>query len=301
MLTPEERAARRHSIGGSDVAPILGLSKYATPLDVYLEKTGLVTAEREPSEQMLWGNLLESAVRNEWERREGKMLATPPMIRGDEPWMHANVDALVVDNPNEGLEVKLVSGPACAEWGEPGTDAVPLYYLVQVYHYAIVTGRRRWYVAALFNGNALHTYVIDCAPNLMAQIHEAERRFWRCVQERTPPAPISPEDVAKLYPQSIAKRVKADERAIGAWQRLREFREAADAAIAQAEAYQQQLMEAMGEADTLVDSEGRVLATWRSQSRTSVDMKQLRRLVPEAVKQCEGSTSFRRFLLKEVK
>lgn len=33
-------AARRTGIGGSDVAPILGLSKWRSPLDVYMVKRG---------------------------------------------------------------------------------------------------------------------------------------------------------------------------------------------------------------------------------------------------------------------
>ena len=38
MLTKEQKLLRRTGIGGSDAAAILGLSPWATPLDIYNEK-----------------------------------------------------------------------------------------------------------------------------------------------------------------------------------------------------------------------------------------------------------------------
>ena len=49
-MTTSERLewlkTRQTGIGGSDVAAILGLSKWKTPLDIYLAKTGEVDQEQ---------------------------------------------------------------------------------------------------------------------------------------------------------------------------------------------------------------------------------------------------------------
>jgi len=59
--SPEWHAARAQGIGGSDIAAICELSKFATPLDVWKVKTG--RAEPQPeSPAMEWGHRLESAV-----------------------------------------------------------------------------------------------------------------------------------------------------------------------------------------------------------------------------------------------
>jgi putative phage-type endonuclease len=61
---------RRHGIGGSDAAAALGLSPWKTPLSLYLEKTGDARPFRD-NESMLWGRVLEPAIRAEYTRRTG--------------------------------------------------------------------------------------------------------------------------------------------------------------------------------------------------------------------------------------
>ena len=43
-LSPAQHARRAQGLGASDVAAVLGLSKYKSPFDVYLEKRGLLPA-----------------------------------------------------------------------------------------------------------------------------------------------------------------------------------------------------------------------------------------------------------------
>ena len=65
-MTNEERTAwlneRRKGIGGSDVAAIIGLSPWTTPLDIYEQKLGIALPSEE-TEAMYWGTALEPAIR----------------------------------------------------------------------------------------------------------------------------------------------------------------------------------------------------------------------------------------------
>src|SRR5690554_1892820 len=59
---------RTRGIGGSDIAAIAGVSPWATPLSVYLDKIG-GAPEKEGTEAMGWGTILEDVVAREYARR----------------------------------------------------------------------------------------------------------------------------------------------------------------------------------------------------------------------------------------
>ncbi|HEX7052017.1 MAG TPA: YqaJ viral recombinase family protein, partial [Longimicrobiales bacterium] len=61
---------RRTGIGSSDAATVAGLNRWKTPLDLYLEKRGIV--EPEPAgEAAEWGTILEPVLLREFARRNG--------------------------------------------------------------------------------------------------------------------------------------------------------------------------------------------------------------------------------------
>ena len=73
---------RRSGIGGSDSAAICGESPWATPLDVYLSKRGLV--EKEQAEAAEWGQILEPTVLRQYALRQGVFVVG----RGEEGDVH---------------------------------------------------------------------------------------------------------------------------------------------------------------------------------------------------------------------
>lgn len=66
---------RKKGIGGSDVGTILGLNKWKSPYQLWLEKTGQVVLEESGSEPAYWGNVLEEVVAKEFQERTGKKYA----------------------------------------------------------------------------------------------------------------------------------------------------------------------------------------------------------------------------------
>ncbi|MCP5109945.1 MAG: hypothetical protein GY953_03825, partial [bacterium] len=60
-ITEKQRQARRTALGSSDIPAILGVSPWAAPKDIWLEKVK-DAAPREANEWMEQGNLLEDAV-----------------------------------------------------------------------------------------------------------------------------------------------------------------------------------------------------------------------------------------------
>lgn len=207
-LAVEQIEERKTGIGGSDAAAILGLSPWATPWDVWLEKIGQAASKRE-SEAMRWGTLLEPVIRAAYAEQMGVDVieVTKTQRRPYQPWMLANLDGVVmprvpgrraitkVGNLSElpggqawGLEIKAVSERQAHEWCAPGTDQVPVHYLLQCAHYMAVTRFSRWDVAVLIGGQKLQVYHLERDLELEELLIEEERRFWfEHVLEQVPP------------------------------------------------------------------------------------------------------------------
>lgn len=52
---------RRLGLGGSDMAAVMGVDKYRTPLQVFLQKTGILK-DSDQTRFTYWGNRLEDLV-----------------------------------------------------------------------------------------------------------------------------------------------------------------------------------------------------------------------------------------------
>ena len=70
---------RQAGIGGSDVAPILGISKWRTPLDVYNDKTSDIF-EEEDNSSMIWGRRLEPVIRQAYADETGANVIVPRVM-----------------------------------------------------------------------------------------------------------------------------------------------------------------------------------------------------------------------------
>lgn len=185
--------ARKNGIGGSDVASIMGLNKYSSPLSVWLIKTG-----REPSPDLSdnqaveWGNRLEDVVADKFaeEHTELKVYRrNATMVSLERPWAFANIDRWVTDgHGNVGiLEVKTVGMRRAADWD----NGVPLYYLTQVTHYMSVTGYQYAWVAVLIGGQEFREYYIERNEDDIQAVNTAVDTFWRdFVETDTAPALI---------------------------------------------------------------------------------------------------------------
>ena len=142
-------AQRRKTIGGSDAAAIVGLSRYSTPYTIFMDKTGRLP-DKPDTEAMRLGRDLEDYVAKRWQEATGKkvrrlqaMLYNPLY-----PFAHADVDRMVIGE-DAGLECKTTSTLDVKQFN--GVEFPEKYY-AQCVHYLAVTGVKRWYLAVLVFG-----------------------------------------------------------------------------------------------------------------------------------------------------
>lgn len=299
-MTPEQRQAwlaeRRTGIGGSDAAAAVGLSKWKSPLELYLDKRGeLETEENEP---MRWGNLLEPVVRQEYANRTGRTVVVPPGIIRHPTVQFALMTPDGIVDESRVLQVK--TARTSDGWGEPGTGEIPQEYLLQVNHEMFVTGLPVADVAVLVGGSDFRIYVVDADPDLQKMLIEQETEFWARVQAENPPAPVNREDVKRRWRISTGAKCAADEGLVVAAELLADWKaqtKAHESAIDNLTALIQSRME---DAAELVDDSGDVLATWKNvKSNPRFDLERFKSEQPDLFKQyLREAASQRRFLLK---
>ncbi|WP_406322783.1 YqaJ viral recombinase family protein [Streptomyces sp. NBC_00519] len=186
-------AARRAGVGGSEVAAVLGMSKYTSPREVYLDKVGELPLDRpqppELAEAAFWGLTHEPTVAEVFAERTGLAVVEGPgmLAHVKRPWMLANVDRYVLaegeSTPSSLLEIKTRSAYQLDEWllGVPDGPAL------QTHWYLAVTGYSHAHVAALLGGNRLIIHRVERDEQLVENLVEIVGRFWQHVLDRTAP------------------------------------------------------------------------------------------------------------------
>lgn len=141
--TLEWHAERLQGIGGSEVAAILGLSKWATPLSVWREKTKREESSFNPRWEMEIGSHMESKIAKTWADEVGCELFVVPYMRNKEkPWRAASLDRVCKfpGHSPQGVEIKWTSHP----WVN-----IPDQYYCQIQWYLGISGlSSMWLVVA---------------------------------------------------------------------------------------------------------------------------------------------------------
>lgn len=180
---------RRKGIGSSDAAALVGLSKWATPLHVYLEKVGEWNSPETAPKKA--GLRLEQVVADWYFDVTGRRPEWPDtaiLAHPSYPWMLASLDRKVWTGTATWV-LELKTAREDSEWGTPGTDEIPDYYNLQVQHQLAVTGWEVGEVAVLFAGQDFRVYQIPRNEKIISTLIGVEGDFWNRIQRRDPPPP----------------------------------------------------------------------------------------------------------------
>lgn len=293
---------RQCGIGGSDVGAILGVNKYKTPFEVYLEKTEPITEVGEQSESAYWGDQFEEVVAKEFEKRTGKKVRRDRKHykHKEYSFMVANIDRKVVGE-NAILECKTANQYLANEWQE---DEVPASYLLQVQHYLFVTGAEVGYIAVLIGGQKFVWKEVQRDEELIEVIIEAEKEFWKMVQDKTPPA-LDGSSAAEKYLKERYKEAEEDKLIELGFEYKDKIKTYLDMKVqlknfeTQVKELENQIKFEIGNAE-YAHAPGYSLS-WKNVSSAKVDSKKLKSEYPEIYDKVIKESKSRRFSIKEDK
>jgi len=209
--------ARRSGIGSSDIAAILGISRYGNALSVWHDKTGGLPLDGDDSEPALWGRAFEETVAREWARRNRSVVRRVGLVANiDHPHEMCTLDRRVLECPLAdgaekcAVEIKCRDKMKASQFRAGVADDV----LVQTLWQAIVCGFDHVHAAVLIGGNDYRQYVIRVRDHaqLVDDLRAAGERAWQQISERRPPVlahDADPDVLLDLYDRLHSDRAGA--------------------------------------------------------------------------------------------
>jgi putative phage-type endonuclease len=290
--------ARRSGLGSSDVAAILGISRYGNALSVYHDKTGGLPLESDDSEPALWGRAFEETVAREWARRNRSFVRRVGLVQNtDRPWQMCTLDRRVLECPLAdgrekcAVEIKCRDKMKASQFRAGVADDV----LVQTLWQADVCGYDHIHAAVLIGGNDYRQYVIRVKDHaqLIDDLRAAGARAWQQITDRRPPVlehDADPDVLLELYGRLHPDRAGTVDitRDVDTQEAVEEYLDA-HAVYAAAEkrkkAAKARILAGLGgaEAATVLD---RVHVSLDEQSREWTDTKRLAERWPDAYADC---------------
>lgn len=275
-LSAQDKALRLTGIGGSDIGAICGLSRYKKPIDVWREKKGHDGFEQ--SEPALWGQVLEEPIAREYARRHDANVVGPfPTVRVA-GWHLMSIDRLElgfgagVDFSVDGfpaphniarlIEIKTANWYSGHAFGLDGSDDLPLAYLAQVAWYLAGLDIEHATVAALINTSDYREFHIERDRELEGYLLERGEAFWKLVESNTPPDPDGSDSFKRYLQTRFDKTTEImipsspDIEQVAA--KLRSVRAVARVVEREQKILEQQLQNAIGEADGVETAAGKV-------------------------------------------
>lgn len=288
---------RNKFIGGSDVAAMLGLSRYKTPYEVWEEKKHSIKSF-EGNAATEWGKKLEPVIIAHFEQINNvKVFDNNERYTSKEfDFLGCHPDGIYTENgENVLIEVKTVSTDAYKFWG----NSLPMEYYCQVQHNLFVLGLKKAKFIYLVLDSRFYSEIdVNFDAEYVAEQNDYLIKWWNeyIVGDNTPIKTVT--DYEKENPE--VKMVEADDETAKKHTELIELKAKIKELEAQKEAIEDFLKLKIGDATDLMYGLN-TIATWRPQTRVTVDTKKLKEELPETFLKYATEKTSRTFLVKQPK
>jgi putative phage-type endonuclease len=148
-------------MSASKIAAVLGLSPWESRFSLYHRMRGAVGDDGNDNTRR--GHYLEPAIAA-WfadQHPDWRIEATGTWLHHQRPWQAATPDRLATLPDGEVELVELKSSAMVEDWGDPGTDQIPVYYRAQVIWQMDVLGLHRCHVAVILPFLEFRSFVVD--------------------------------------------------------------------------------------------------------------------------------------------
>jgi putative phage-type endonuclease len=308
LINQDFSVDRSKYIGGSDIGAILGLSRFRSPLEVWMEKTGKETKKLD-SLPPRFGSFAEEFVASEYARATGFELIHDESIHihPEHAFMSAHMDRFVLEggssSPTRILECKTANPFSSGDWGEIGSDEVPMSYLCQCIWYMAITNINKVDLAVLFGNSDFRIYEIARDMELESAVLQKASIFWIDHVLKDLPPPVQSEADCQTFfcKGDPTKSVEAKAQTLELTLRLKLLNGEIDVREEEISSIKQNIMNQMGEAESLT-YQGKVLATWKAPKPSfRLDSKRLEQERPEITNDYKMMVqNSRRLVIKQI-
>jgi putative phage-type endonuclease len=268
-LSQEELDLRKNGIGASEIAAIVGLNPFGSPLKIWKEKTGKV--ERRSSSRSEMGQRMEPVIAEWYCERENVQSWQKPktMVHPKFDWAMATPD-LICQFPSgktKRAEIKLVGWKVRKHWRQ----GPPPYVVAQVLWQGWVSGIEDCDLAVWFGTEDEDqlVYRIPYMPDVAEMLHEIGLAFWQdYVLTNTPPPIDASEEWGKYLLEKFPRHEKPmlvapdeAEQWVRQWSVSREMM--AEAVLLESESVHH-LQQLIGAHEGMEDPGGQFRVTWKT-------------------------------------
>ncbi|CAL7961357.1 putative YqaJ domain-containing protein [Gammaproteobacteria bacterium] len=288
---------RTKGLGGSDIPALLGFSKWKTPLDLYLEKTG--EKENDITKQntrhiLNMGKMLEPYVIQSFQEDEGvKVIRQQERIfHPKHKFLWGTIDGMCGDQV---IEIKTTSSYV-TDW----KNNVPLHVLAQVAYYAHLLNSAGAKIIVMFRDTGeIRTYSYQRNQDSEEQMINHAIKFWDSVCKKTPPAPTSYEECQLLF-KDVApdKKVIATGEDITTISKMLQLKKEIDEKEKAYDVLKTSICSKLEDAPLLVDEQGNCLVTWKERNSSRLSTEALKTAYPAAYSECLLKSTVRNFSIR---
>lgn len=309
VIRPKDRAEwlkyRESGIGSSEVATIVGLNPYETPLQLWRRKVGL-DAPKQENFAMKAGHYLEDAVVQFWKDETGREVIKRSagdwlIVDRDRPFLRVSPDRTywLPDTVHSTVNKGILECKTTQKSIDP--DDLPKHWVCQVQYQLGVAGYAQGSLAWLCSGREFGYKDLAFVPDFYQWLEESAERFWRDnILAKVEPQPISVADILLKYGRHTdGKMIETSDEVFEAYTKLKEVRKELDALDERKKELEDTIKFAFGDAEALTYG-GSTIATWKaSKPSMKLDEKGLKAKEPELydsyLHEVPGT---RRFILK---
>jgi putative phage-type endonuclease len=271
---------RKGYIGGSDIAAVMGMSRWTTPLQLWSEKTGKVEPEDiSEKEYVEMGNELEETVARLFTKRTGKKVRRAPKNYRHpvHDFVRCQVDRLV-EGTDQLLECKTASAWKEKEWEG---EEIPQEYILQVNWQLGITGRNVGHIAVLIGGQKFLYKEIQFDPELFNNQLQAALDFWRMVEEKQEPMAMGADNsfMVELHPKEESEELQEVQELNASIGLVQQLKATIKETIEQKEEIEAKIKQAIGDNAGILTDEYKV--TWKRQQTSRLDTKSLKISEPD--------------------
>jgi putative phage-type endonuclease len=206
VMEPEEIIAnprewldlRRGGITASEIASVLSIApgEHGSPVKLYWDK--ILGQEDIDSDAMAYGRLVEPYVADRFAAAHPELDILPGGLHESSarPWQLATFDRLAVTEAGELQPVQCKSAGSWEDWGDAGSDDIPVYYRAQALWEMDVAGADTAWVPCIGLDRKIRIYRLDrdaeAEADIAVMVEAAEAFLRRVAEERPPPVDWTP-------------------------------------------------------------------------------------------------------------